>query len=472
MNSFSRRSFLQAAGAVSAGFASLQLFTTQEVAAQSAANEPIGPLGPLVPDPKGIFDLPKGFKYTIVSRIGGEMSDGFLVPGEADGMAAFVGPKGTTLVVRNHENVPAAFDKGPFGGKLERLDKLPKDIAYDMCGGKPCNGGTTTFIYDTKKQVLVDEYLSLVGTIRNCAGGPTPWNSWITCEESIIPKGEDMGDGQITEKDHGYNFEVPAWYRRGITPAVPLKEMGRFNHEAVCVDPHTSIVYQTEDRHDGLIYRYIPNQPGNLSGGGKLQALVVKGRKSLDTRNWNDSPEKMTVGEAMDVEWMDMDNVEAQDDDLRLRGFEAGAARFARGEGMWFGNGEVFFACTNGGLKKKGQVWRYVPSEFEGTPDEAKKPGKIELYVEPNDGNIIDNADNLTIAPWGDVIICEDGAGPDQFLRVVTPKGTTHKLGRNAISESELAGVCFSPDGSTLFVNIQHDGLTLAITGPWTTVQA
>src|SRR5690606_4888394 len=128
---------------------------------------------------------------------------------------------------------------------------------------------------------------------------------------------------------------------------VPLTGMGRFNHEAVCVDPRTSIVYETEDRPDGLIYRYIPYIKGQLSKGGKLQVLAIKGQKSRDTRNWPDlDTEKFPIGKKLEVEWLDIDNVTSPDDDLRHRGFEKGAARFARGEGMWFGNNELFFACT------------------------------------------------------------------------------------------------------------------------------
>ncbi|MGH7599827.1 MAG: alkaline phosphatase PhoX, partial [bacterium] len=169
----------------------------------------------------------------------------------------------------------------------------------------------------------------------------------------------------------------------------------------------------------------------------------------------------------LQVKWLDLEDIEAPNDDLRLRGFAQGAARFARGEGAWYGNDAIYFACTNGGRAKKGQIWRYVPSPFEGAPEEQNDPGKLELFVEPNDGNLVDNADNLTVAPWGDLIVCEDGE-KEQFLVGVTPKGEFYKFARNAMpSSSELAGVTFSPDGTTLFVNIQHEGLTLAITGPW-----
>jgi hypothetical protein len=449
-----RRHFLKTAGAVALGFSGLHHFIA------CGKNGTARGFGPLISDPNKIFDLPKGFSYQIISRHGQQMSDGFLVPHRPDGMAAFPGPNGLTLVVRNHEvNPDAKTREGAFGKNYELLSRLPPEALYDAgSNGKPALGGTTTLIYDTKTQRLESQYLSLAGTLRNCAGGPTPWNSWITCEETV------ERSGVLWAKDHGYAFEVPASAEPKLAPPVPLKAMGRFNHEAVAVHPTTSIVYQTEDRDDGLIYRFIPDKPEHLDEGGRLQALGVWDQPSLDTRNRE--RQEVEVGTLLRVKWIDLEDVEAPNDDLRLRGFRQGAARFARGEGAWYGNDAVYFACTNGGRKKKGQIWRYIPSPFEGKPEEQNDPGKLELFVEPNDGKLVDNADNLTVAPWGDLIVCEDGKD-EQFLVGVTPKGEFYKFGRNAVSDSELSGVTFSPDGTTLFVNIQHDGLTLAITGPW-----
>lgn len=466
---FSRRSFLKAAGAVSVGFAGIKVAgSTSRAEAATVSATGNGPgYGELLTDPSKIFDLPEGFSYKVISTVGDEMSDGFLVPGKADGMATFPAPKGRVVVVRNHELMPDSIDIGPFGRNFERVSRLASDDIYDRAKGKPCIGGTTNITFNEETMQVEEERLSIVGTIRNCAGGPTPWNSWITCEETVMRRGDVLDEtGQELEVDHGYNFEVPSWLGQRVARPIPLKGMGRFNHEAVAVDPHSGIVYQTEDTSDGLIYRYIPNQPGVLAAGGVLQALVIREQKSLVTRNWPDEPE-IPVGKKFECEWITLDNVEAPDNDLRKRGHAAGAAMFARGEGMWYGNGEVYFACTNGGRARKGQIWRYVPSPYEGTSREADQPGTVELFVEPNDGSIVDNADNLCVAPWGDVIVCEDGSAPDQFLLGVTPKGEVYRIGRNAKSSSELAGVCFSPSGKTLFVNIQHDGLTLAITGPW-----
>ena len=265
-------------------------------------------------------------------------------------------------------------------------------------------------------------------------------------------------------------FEVPADYEAGLVRAVPLKEMGRFNHEAVAVEPKSGIVYQTEDRHDSLIYRYIPEHPGKLQKGGRLQALMVRDKMSMDTRNW-DTTDEVPQGQVLETSWIDMENVRSPEDDLRERGFNSGAARFAAGEGMWYGRGVVYFACTNGGRIKKGQIWKYTPSNDEGQPGEDAKPGTLELFVEPNQEQLIDNADNLTVAPWGDVIVCEDGPG-EQYLLGITPKGKIYKIGRNSHDRSEFAGSTFSPDGTTLFVNLQQRGLTLAITGPWRSIRS
>lgn len=466
-----RRRFLQSAAAVTLGFGGLQsLFARGAMATPQGGDIGLG-FGALKADPNGLLDLPEGFSYKIISRIGRTMSDGLLVPGLPDAMGTFEGEDGRTIIVRNHEMDPTKLNGSPFGEGQRLAGRLPRAKFYDAgFGGYHSYGGTTTIVYDTRSGTVEKEFLSLAGTLRNCAGGPTPWGSWISCEETVERVSESRGESRLYERDHGYNFEVPASATPGLADPEPLRAMGRFMHEAVCVDPGTGFVYQTEDRHDGLIYRFVPNTPGKLRDGGRLQALSIKGRLSLDTRNWK--KQKVAVGEKLPVEWIDLDDVESPEDDLRKRGFAKGAARFARGEGMWWGamagdsSASAYFACTSGGRINKGQIWRYTPSAAEGTEGEAKEPGVLELFIEPNNPGLIDNADNLTVAPFGDLVICEDG-GDEDFLVGVTPEGRIYKIGRNAWNNSELAGVCFSPDGSTLFVNVQTVGITLAITGPW-----
>jgi uncharacterized protein len=457
-NTHNRRNFLKSAGIVSLGFLGLTHYVHSKAFLHPAPNN--AGYGPLMKDASGILNLPQGFSYRIIFRQGNPMSDGFFGPDRPDGMSTFEGTRGRTILIRNHESNPGD-EKGPFGSNLELLGKLRPSQLYDYGRGKkPGTGGTSTLVYNEKTGEVERSYLSLAGTVRNCAGGMTPWNSWITCEENTDRAGAEL------EQDHGYNFEVPASEKIQLTEPVPLRDMGRFNHEAVCIDPRTSIVYQTEDRGDGLIYRYLPYVEGQLAKGGKLQVLALREQKSFDTRNWKDleSP-KMPVRQTMDTEWLDIDQVEAPQDDLRHRGFAQGAARFARGEGMWFGDNEVYFACTNGGEIGTGQVFRYVPSPYEGTPREKESPGKLELFLEPNDQDILKNCDNLTIAPWGDLVLCEDHSHP--FVVGVTQKGECYKLAENVGYKSEFAGGVFSPSGNTYFVNIQEAGLTVAITGPW-----
>lgn len=469
--SVSRRDFLVRSAAITTAFASLEHFAGARSLGRTlreARPLPDG-YGELLPDRSGILDLPRGFRYCIVSRVGDKMDDGFFVPGKPDGMATFPGEGGKTIIVRNHEIFDDVSWGGAFGEQNELFVKVPEDRMYDRGHAtKPCLGGTTTVVFNTRTQRVEKEYLSLAGTLNNCAGGRTPWGSWLTCEETTQKKEAHF------DCDHGYVFEVPS-KATGLFKPVPLKAMGRFRHEACGVNPANSIVYMTEDVEDGLLYRFIPSRKQDLTSGGRLQAMVALDSKSLDTRNW-DKPDGVPVGTKLSIGWIDIENVESPADDLRKQGFANGAIKFARAEGAWFGDKTLYFACTTGGKAKLGQIWRYVPptGDVEGTDAEDKSPGVLDLFVEPNDTNAMANADNITMSTWGDLIVCEDiiegKAGRRQHLLGITPQGTVYRLARNMQNKSEFAGCVFSPDGTTLFVNLQGQGLTLAITGPWRTV--
>jgi secreted PhoX family phosphatase len=429
-----RRRFLQATGSA---FAALAASGCLRGGPAMAAGE-IG-YGPLVPDPAGYIDLPAGFAYRVISSLGEAMSDGGTVPDNADGMGCFDLGGGKLALVRNHELVPG---QDPGGATGPAFDTMAESLA-------PLPGGTTTIVLDAATLEIERQYRSLAGTIRNCAGGVTPWGSWLSCEETTA-----RADGRIN-KDHGWVFEVPV-DSPGLADPVPLTAMGRFTHEAACVDPATGVVYMTEDRAEGLFYRFIPRVPGKLAEGGVLQALAVEG--IADTRNWEMGA--IAVGERHGGRWVTLDNPEAPDDDLRLRGAAAGATLFARGEGLHMGAGEMYFCCTTGGAARIGQVFRLRPSN--------RGLDALELFFESTGPDQFNFGDNLTVAPNGHLVVCEDQYTPvtQNHLRGITPGGVAYPFALMR-AQTEWAGACFSPDGKWLFVNAFSPARTLAITGPW-----
>lgn len=464
-----RRTFVSGLSATALGFAGLKLLITSEASAQPTA----AGYGPLVPDPAGLLDLPQGFSYHIVSRAGEAMSDGLITPAAFDGMACFPvgGSSDRVALIRNHEIWPNLTEGGAFGPGDRLLSRFPRSKIFDFApSGAPKLGGTTTLIWDLRRRRLLRSHLSLAGTCGNCAGGPTPWGSWLTCEETTEKAAPLVG------RAHGWVFEVPSRAKSAVDP-VPLTAMGRFVHEAAAVDPETGIVYLTEDRPDSLLYRFLPNVRGRLARGGRLQALGLADARERDLRNWpaDGTPfagqgRILPVGGSAAVRWIDLDGVDSPEGDLKERGFARGALRFARGEGLAVGRSggkiEIYVCCTMGGEKRLGQVWRYRPSPREGKAGETGRPGMLELFVESDDPAKLKNCDNVTVAPWGGLILCEDG--PDdqpQYLRGVTPDGRLYPIAAN--SYSEFAGASFSPGGDTLFVNAQNPGITFAITGPW-----
>ena len=431
----------------------------------TSAREADAPDTGLVADPNGMLDLPPGFSYRVISPAGEVMSDGLRVPASHDGMACFAveGAPDRCLLVRNHELDPDEAHVGPFAGQ-ETVGEDVMAASYDVGrDGMPLPGGTTTLLYNLRTGEVERSHLSLSGTVRNCSGGMTPWGSWLTCEETLETAGRNAS------KDHGFVFEVPA-REEGLATPVALTAMGRFNHEATATDPRTGIVYQTEDEGESLIYRFIPDVPGELARGGRLQVLAIKGQPQADTRNWRDA-NAFPVGNSWDVEWLDIDDVLNPNNDIAQRGHAAGAAYFARGEGMCFAvertGDSIFFACTSGGYNRYGQIWKYIPGQFEGTAQEAEALGQLVLHYESQSAGVMDMCDNIVSAPWGDLVICEDSP-EDNFVRGVTPDGRVYSICRNAHTDKgEFAGACFSPDGETLFVNAQGPHVTFAITGPW-----
>ncbi len=418
----------------------------------------------LVPDPEGLLDLPPGFSYRVLSRAGETMDDGLIVPGQHDGMGAFARADGRVALVRNHEVLLEAWDPAQTEPQRRGLAGVDRALLYDAGRrGEPLLGGTTTLVFDPARGRLEHHFMSLAGTARNCSGGVTPWGSWISCEEDVSSAGERF------TRDHGYAFEVPANATRLVAP-LPLRALGRMNHEGVAVDPASGCLYLTEDRADGLLYRFVPDRRAELHAG-RLQALRLRDRAEAETHN-RPPTAAIPLGERLAVAWVDLAHVDAPGDDLRLRGArDHGAARFARGEGIVRTPSGIVFSCTLGGAQRLGQLWRYRPSPFEARTEEAHTPGTLELGYESTDAGALESPDNLVACPWGGLLVCEDSPDGDRLIHI-DARGNAAPFARNPSSVEELAGACFSPDGAWLFVNIQKPGATFAIRGPWKTWSA
>lgn len=461
----SRRAFMASATVLAlSGYAQRAHAVQQGFVDGPSRNEVFG-YGPMRADPAGLLDLPEGFSYRVVSRFGDLMDDGLVVPDKFDGMGCFGLDEDRVILVRNHELKSPDRHRSAFGPDRAREAAFDVSRAFGRYADGPVlGGGTTTVVYNLRSGQVERQHLSLAGTAVNCAGGVTPWGSWLTCEET-----ED-GVAQGLPQDHGWVFEVPS-RETGLADPTPIKAMGRFLHEAACIDPRTGVVYLTEDKRDGLFYRYLPEDPRHLHKGGRLQALALVDTVSGDTRNWDSLYWRQ--GERRAVRWIDMRDVESPDADLRHRGHAAGAALFARGEGLHWAGDHLYMTCTSGGVGRHSQIMRYVPSPREGQSDEGDQPGVLELFVEAGDRAVLNYVDNIAIAPNGHVIGCEDKEVGVQHVKGVTSDGRVYAIARNAQahaadqSNTEFAGVCFAPDGRTMFVNLYAPGVTLAITGPW-----
>ncbi|MEL7197706.1 MAG: alkaline phosphatase PhoX [Pseudomonadota bacterium] len=435
----SRRQFLSTGSAFAALLASGCMTRGAQLASAASG---FTDYGPLRPDPAGMLDLPEGFSYRLLSSLGDAMSDGGTVPNNADGMGCLDIGNGEIVLVRNHELIPTQGSGGPIAK------------GFGTWNGEIAPGGTTNIVLDASTLEVKRQFRTLGGTIRNCSGGVTPWGSWLTCEEAPTGPGQKYGEGLAV--NHGWTFEIPG-NATGLVDPIPLRAMGRFNHEAACVDPATGYVYQTEDRDDGVLYRFLPNTPAKLSDGGKLQAMVIEGLS--DTRNW-EAP-AMPLRQSYNVSWVDLDDVEAPKDDLRQRAASKGAALIARGEGIHMGKDDLYFCSTSGGAKKLGQIFRFVPGRGYG-------PDRVELFFESEDIKQFNYGDNLCVAPNGHLLVCEDAYTDvvDNHVRGITPDGRPYAFARLNM-QTELAGGCFSPDGKWFFVNAYGPTRTVAITGPW-----
>ena len=491
LESRSRRNLFKSAAGM--GLAAVfQAWHLREVQAAGSTNLVAGPYGPVAPTLDlntglALLQLPEGFHYRSFSWTGDEMANGQPVPGSHDGMAVVgesvvPGVGAATVLIRNHE-------RGLSSAPIDAPARYDTALIPPPNGGYP-GGGNTYLVFRGRQWVETGPALG--GTLTNCAGGPTPWGTWLTCEETITNL-ESRGG-----RKHGYVFEVRPNPQE--TTGDPIVGMGRMSHEAAAVDPATGIVYLTEDnRNMSGLYRFIPRDtsgvPGSLENGGDLQAARVKNAQHADLN-------VTEPGQEFELEWVDIADPDADPGAysdavvtppgtasgpfLQARG--QGALRMARGEGIWYHAGKMFIVDTASGL------------------DSLNRPGRGEGAVWVLDLNTMrlkalfvsqiavagNNPDNITVSPRGGVVLCEDGGGvSDAFgfgerMLGLTPSGEPYVFCKNNVNLTaadvaaagkvvtpgdyrgrEFAGACFDPKGNVMFANMQSPGITYAIWGPW-----
>ncbi|MEU8349475.1 alkaline phosphatase PhoX [Streptomyces sp. NPDC048845] len=355
-------------------------------AAHAAPAQPgTGPYGPLgTADGNGIR-LPDGFSSRVVARSGRTVSGtSYTWHNAPDGGACFADGDGWIYVSNSEIN--------PSGG-----------------------AGAVRF---SPSGEITDAYRVLSGTRQNCAGGATPWNTWLSCEEV----------------DRGLVYETDPWGRKA---AVRRDAMGRFKHEATAADPVREVVYLTEDVPDSCFYRFRPTTWGDLSGG-TLEVLTM-GPGTSGRVGWARVPDPSASSAA-------------------TRDQVPGAKRFDGGEGCFYADGICWFTT-----KGDNRVWSY---------DAAAQT--IELaYDDAGDGVPLSGVDNVTGAASGDLYVAEDGG--DMEICLITPDGVVAPFLRvGGQSGSEITGPAFSPDGGRLYFSSQRGtsgsssgGITYEVSGPF-----
>jgi secreted PhoX family phosphatase len=447
------------------------------------------PFPPLVDDPNGILALPTGFSYKIVTREGEtDMSFGQgKTPGFHDGTGVVAAGHNRLTIIQNHELTPF---QSAFG--------VPH-VAGTVYDAGAVNAGGCTVINTDGGGTATAEWVGISGTVRNCAGGVTPWGTWLTCEETFVNAGATWsaaGQTGTYEKNHGYVFEVSQSDSARQLPK-PIKAFGRFEHEAVAVEPSLRSVYLSEDASgpNGLFYRWtaargarlglgLANQLGDTAG--TLEAMQIR----LDDGSILPDVSYLTsaqLGRPFKVTWTEVSDREAATTPIRRQFADGTVTRGKKFEGVWSNGKGVYvvnsFAFAAADLpadatKHDGMVWYYDFSDetitlvtyFPHNPA-AETEGAFPKYADLT----FDGPDNVTVTPWGTLILAEDGVKASHVLSAV-PGGPTYAIARNQLSigtsngaptYSEFTGPTFAPDGKTLFVNIQVPGITLAISGPW-----
>jgi secreted PhoX family phosphatase len=455
MSALSRRTFLRQSAVGVFGPAFAAIAARCQANPNSLVSRGYGPLRPVADEATGIelLSLPDGFRYVSFGWTGDRMADGYVTPGLHDGMAVVSEQDGIATLVRNHE----------VEGPMEPIGDPAR--SYDAKGSAGC----TLLEFDTRRGQWTSSRVGLSGTVRNCAGGVTPWGTWLTCEETVA----DQREGY--DQTHGWVFEVQP---DSTAPPTPIRPMGRFYHEAVAIDPETGDVYLTEDRPQAGFYRFQPTNRDNLHAGGRLQILKAIGGPDLRGGHARD--------QSYDVAWIDLENVEEarssapeESQALFKQGVSRGASAFSRLEGCAWSDGILHFTSTTGGKQACGQIWQFDPRQQ-----------RVTMLFESPSSDLMHLPDNMTGSPRGGIVVCENGqkspmrlrglgrdgrlfpfAASQCDLRSVRTQGQLRDAGKQTEARDyrrdEMCGATFSADGRWLFVNIQTPGITLAVTGPW-----
>lgn len=413
----------------------------------------------------GKLALPRGFKATRVSTIGVEplLDDrgGSVVgktPSNLDGTGCF-SERNVTRLVRNHECRANSTVPVPL-------------VAGTVYDGVPTGMGGNTVVETKNDGTFVRQWVALSGTIRNCAGGETPWGSWLACEEDTTKAGTTVtssvdGRQYVTKKDHGYVFEVfpdvVAWQI-----PLPIKAWGRAVWEGAAIGPNCTDAYLTEDTGGGLFYRWTAPAGTQIGPGiarrfgdndGVLQAAQLV-RNGTALRHYGELSQA-DLDKPYPVTWIDGGS-DRQTQRATLRSQYPGATVHPKIEGCWSDGKDLWFTLSD---VNAAEAARYGIDQDQGMVmyyDYAAQTLTLKVYYEV--GNYFDSPDNITVSPWGTIVLAEDGSDPNHLI-AWTPRAGSRPLAKDTAGRGEWAGPCFNRSGSVLFASVQSD-CTYAITGP------